>query len=201
METKNQTSEKILVILLKEPFATHTVTSLANALDITRQGLWKTLNKLLVNKMIDIHQIGKTKKSAITISLNWSNPLTEKTLALLLTREALKQERWRLNFAELEKHVSFLSLFGSILHSPKEANDIDILAVVEDKRKFGEIDKIVLKIQLAQTKKIHLIDLKKTEFANELKGQNKAYLEALKKGTVLYGQENFVQFIKKIQAI
>lgn len=200
METENQTSEKVLTALIKEPFSMHTVTSLANALGITRQGLWKTVNKLLVNKMITITQIGKTKKSTFTISLNWSNPLTEKTLSLLLTREALKQERWRVNFSELERNVGFLILFGSILNSPKEAGDIDLLAMVENPKNFGEIDKIILKIQITQIKKIHLIDLTEAEFAEELKKQNKAYLEALKKGTVLYGQENFIKFIRRIQA-
>src|SRR3989338_7822281 len=136
MGTENHTSGKILVTLLKEPFTTHTITSLANELHITRQGLWKALNKLLSAKLISIKKIGKTKKSTVTINLNWSNPITEKTLSLLLTKEALEQERWIINFSELEKNISFLILFGSILHSPKEANDIDLLAIIKNPKKF-----------------------------------------------------------------
>ena len=199
MGTENHTSGKILVTLLKEPFTTHTITSLANELHITRQGLWKALNKLLSAKLISIKKIGKTKKSTVTINLNWSNPITEKTLSLLLTKEALEQERWIINFSELEKNISFLILFGSILHSPKEANDIDLLAIIKNPKKFKEIDKYISKIQISQIKKIHLIDLTETEFVNELKKENKAYLETLKKGTILYGQENFIKFIKKLQ--
>ena len=80
--------------------------------------------------------IGNGKTSAYIVKLNWENILVEKKLALLLSEDAIKQERWRFNFAELEKHVSFLLLFGSILHSPKEARDIDIFAVIDNKKEL-----------------------------------------------------------------
>ena len=103
------------------------------------------------------------------------------------------------NFAELEKHVSFLLLFGSILHSPKEARDIDIFAVIDNKKEFKTIDEIMLKIQGTQPKKIHFIDLTESEFEQELNNRNKAYLDALAKGIILYGQENFIRLIKRLQ--
>ena len=46
MKTENHTADRVLSILLKEPFAMHTATSIAKSLSITRQGIWKTLNKL-----------------------------------------------------------------------------------------------------------------------------------------------------------
>ena len=53
-------------------------------------------------------------------------------------------------------------------------------------------------MQQTQIKKIHAIDLTKKEINNELKNKNKAYIEALKKGAVLFGQEDFIKFIKDI---
>ncbi|MDP3027480.1 MAG: hypothetical protein Q8N63_07255, partial [Nanoarchaeota archaeon] len=92
--------------------------------------------------------------------------------------------------------VDFLILFGSILHSPKEANDIDLINLVSDENFFVKIDKIITDIQITQDKKIHSINLTEEELKHELKNKNKAYIEALKKGVVLFGQENFIKFIE-----
>lgn len=195
MTTENQTRDRVLLCLLKEPYATHTTTSLAEALHRTRQGIWKIISKLKHDKLINIEHIGKAKTSTAMIKLNWECPLTEKTLSLLLTKDALQQQRWRANFAELEKDVEFLILFGSILTTPKDAHDIDILAIVS-KKKFKVVEEKVAKVQVTQLKKLHLIDVTKAEFCNELNKQNKAYLDAIKKGVILFGQENFVECIR-----
>jgi predicted nucleotidyltransferase len=166
METKNNSTEGVLAVLLKEPFLIHTATSVARALSITRQGIWKTLNKLEKNKLINLEPIGSAKTSTAIIHLKWENPVVEKTLSLLLTKEASKQQRWEVNFAELKTNVKFLILFGSILINPKEANDIDILAVV-DRKNFKAVEETTAKIQQTQLKKIHLIDLTEAEFNQE----------------------------------
>ena len=198
MKTENHTADKVLSILLKEPFAMHTATSLAKVLNITRQGIWKTISKLAENNLINLEYVGGAKTSTATMKLNWLNPVTEKTLSLILTKESLKQQRWRVNFAELEKNVKFLVLFGSMLNNQKEANDIDILAVV-NKKKFKAVEEITAKAQQTQIKKIHLVDLTDREFGQELKKTNNAYIDAIKKGVILYGQDNFIQFMRYLQ--
>ncbi len=199
METDNNTSEKIMKILLKEIYLNHTVSSLAQRLVMSRVGIWKILKRLESNKLIILSSIGNGKTSIYTVKLNWDNILVEKKLAFLLSEDAIRQERWRFNFAELEKHVSFLLLFGSILHSPKEARDIDIFVVIDNRKEFKTIEKIMLKIQVTQSKKIHYIDLTENEFEQELNNKNKAYIDALAKGVILYGQENLIKVIKRLQ--
>jgi len=191
-------SYEILKILLKETSKKHTVTSLSKERKISRVGSWKLLQELEKENFIILTSIGPEKTSVQEVSLNWDNLLLEKTLSLLLIEESLKQNKWRYNFKELENNVDFLILFGSILHSPKEANDIDILSLVSNEENFGKINKIVTNIQIAQDKKIHSITLTMKELKNELKSKNKAYVEALKKGVVLFGQDNFIKFIKEI---
>ena len=44
-----------------------------------------------------------------------------------------------------------------------------------------------------------MIDLTEEEFANELKKQNKAYLDAIKKGIVLFGIDDYIKFIKSLK--
>ncbi len=195
MVTERKTSDDVLGIVLKNPFANHTITSIAKQLHKTRQGVWRVLNALEKEGLVLVEQVQKTRTSTALIMLNWKSPITEQTTSLLLTKESIVQERWRVNFEELKPHVEFLILFGSILHSPKEANDIDILAVVQ-KKKFKIVEHIVMSIQKTQEKKIHLIDTTKEEFKKELKKPNETYREILRKGVVLYGQENFTRYIR-----
>ena len=37
------------------------------------------------------------------------------------------------------------------------------------------------------------------EFENELKRKNKAFIDAIKKGIILFGQENFIKFMRGLQ--
>ena len=92
--------------------------------------------------------------------------------------------------------MDFLIIYGSILTSSKEANDIDIISVLSNKKNFIEIEKIVSTAQKTQLKKIHLLNFTETEFKNELKKPNKAFIDAIKKGVVLFGQERFIKFIR-----
>lgn len=198
MVTKDKIPQRIIVILLKDFSSTHTVSSLAKSLKISRVGVWKVLKKLEAEKLIIIYPAGKGKTSTFILKLNWENILLDKTLALYLTKDALKQKRWRANFTELEIEVDFLILYGSILHDLKEASDIDILSVSK-KKKLGKISDIIMKIQKIQFKKIHALNFTHTEFKDELKRKNKAMIDAIKKGTILFGQENFIEFMKDIQ--
>ncbi len=197
METIKNTSQKIVTILLKD-ISSHTATSLSKELKMSRWGIWKVIKKLEKDELVILDQIGAGKTSVQKIKLNWDNALIEKILAFSLTQEALKYKRWRYNFADLEKEVDFLILYGSILHSPGEAKDIDIMGVAKEK-KLIKIENITLKIQEIQAKKIHSINLTQKEFKQELEKPNKVYLDAIKKGVILFGQEKFIKFIKGLQ--
>ena len=85
------------------------------------------------------------------------------------------------------------------MHSPKEGGDIDIIGVAPNEKKLAKFSDKILKAQETQAKKIHSINLTQKEFKQELKRPNKAYAEAVKKGVILFGQENFIKFIKGLQ--
>lgn len=189
---------RILKTLLKDLAIKPTITLLSGELGISRVGLWKVLKKLEVEKLITLSQVGTGKTSTYTVNLNWENPILEKILSLSLTENAMKNQRWISNFAELEDHVDFLIIYGSILHSPREANDLDIMAVV-DKQSFKQVNEIINKIQKTQEKKIHLIDLTEMELKKELINKNKAYIDAIKKGVILFGQDNLIKFIENLK--
>lgn len=189
---------KILKILLKDFTIKPTVTSLAKETGISRVGAWKVLKKMQSEKIVALSPLGTGKTSAYNIFLNWDNPLVEKTLALALTEDALKNQRWINNFAELEDKVDFLIIYGSVLYSQKEANDIDILGVVSNRKNFTKIEETVAKIQKTQYKKIHALNFTQAEFRHELEKPNKAFIDAIKNGVALFGQENFIKFARGV---
>lgn len=190
-----ETREKILSHLLRENG--QTATQLAEQLKISRQATWKLLKKSIEQEIILAKQISNKQKSVKIISLNFKNKLLKKTLSLILTKEAIEHERWIQNFAKLEKLTNFVLLFGSILTNSKQANDIDLLIIPKNKN-FKEIEQEILEIQKVQPKKIHAIQLTNKEFHKEIKNRNKAYLDAIKKGVVLFGQDNFIKQMEKL---
>jgi len=190
-----ETKKKIMLVLLKDFNSRHTVSSIAKSLGLSRTGAWKIVKKLEAEEYILSEAVGAGKTAVSLISINWENPLVEKALSFYLAEESVKQRRWRTNFAELEKEVEFLILYGSILSGSKNAKDIDILAIVK-KGKFVKIQKIIDKIQKTESKKIHMIDFTPSEFRKELRNNNKAFINALNNGVILFGQERFVCFMK-----
>lgn len=197
MATRDLTAKKVMLHVLKDFSSTQTITTLAKRLSLSRVGVWKILKKLESDKYILLKAMGTGKTSTSLITLNWGNPLVEKTLSLYLTEEALKQRRWQLNFVELEKVTEFVILYGSILLFPQQANDIDILGVAS-KKNLVKIQTVIDKVQKTQSKKIHSINFTENEFKIELERQNMAFIDTIRKGVILSGQENFVKFMKEI---
>jgi len=190
---------EILKILLKQFTFKWTITSLGEETNLSRVGIWKALKKLEYEKLIVLSSIGKRKTSTFIISLNWENPLLEKQLSLILTEEALNNKRWIKNFETLKDIVDFLILYGSILYSPREANDIDLAGVVSGEYSFQKIEEALQKIQKTQSKKIHLENFTKKEFGKEIKKPNKIFIDAIKKGVILFGQEEFIKFVRDLK--
>lgn len=192
---KNKTSQELLKVLFKQFTIKWTITLLAKELNLSRVGVWKSLKQLNSERLIFLSPIGEGKTSVFNITLNWENPILEKSLSLALTEEASKYPKWLNDFKQLESKLDFLILYGSTLHSPKEANDIDLLGVVSNKKNFLGIEESLGKIQKTQLKKIHLENFTKEEFKEEIK-TNKIFLDAIKKGIVLFGQDKFIKFVR-----
>lgn len=193
------TKDKILIVLLKQFSIDWTISSLASEINLSRVGTWKVLKKLEQDKFVILKSIGQGKTNVMSIKLNWENLVLEKKLSLILAEESLKYQRWLNNFEELRNITYFTLIYGSILHSPKEANDIDILEVISNKKEFIKIEKVIQRVQKTQIKKIHSESFTKEEFRIEIKKPNKIFIDAIKKGVILFEQENFVKFIREVQ--
>ncbi len=199
MEIINLTTQKILTLIIRNVSKAPTLAMLAESLKMTHVGIWKAVKKLEAGEMVKLKQIGNKKNSIYEVHLNWENPLLEKTLILALEHEATSQRRWAVNFAELKELANFVILYGSILHSPQKANDVDIMGVISKKNNFSKFERIVMNIQKTQLKKIHAITFSPGGLNGELNRPNIAFINAIKEGVILFGQDKFVAFLREFK--
>lgn len=195
---RENTKKGILLFLLKDFLNRHTVTSIADAIGVSRVGAWKSLKEMKSEKLVTLSPAGTGKTSTFTVALNWDNVLTQKNIETCLIEEALENQRWRSNFELLGQKVLFLIIYGSILHSPREANDIDIMCVVARKSAFKDVEKVLNNLQKTQLKHMHSLNFTEDEFRSELRKQNPVFIDAIRKGVVLFGQESFISFMKGV---
>lgn len=203
METiisKMETIEMRIALLLLKDFSTlHTITSIGKELGMTRSGIWKVLMKLKKEGYITLETT--EEKSLLIPKLNLKNELLGKYLDFALSKEAKEHERWIFNFAEVKGHVSFFILYGSVLKSYTKAKDIDVIGIIPDGKSFKKLHESLDKIQKSESKRIHSINFTELEFREELLKPNKAFIEAVSKGIVLFGQEQYIRFMKKLHGV
>jgi len=199
MVTINDVGRKVLLIICKDFSRMYSITYLSREVNMSRVGMWKVIKNLKEEKLITLTPLSKGKTSASVIRLNWDNILLKKVLELYLTEESEQNRRWKFNFSELEKITRFSILYGSILKSTEKANDIDIVNIVK-RKDFIKMQNTIDKAQKSQIKKIHDVNFTSEEFRHELIKGNRAFIDALKKGVILFGQENFVKFIEQLHA-
>lgn len=199
MDFTAHTTQRILTSILRHVSGSPTIATLAEIIGMTHVGVWKALKKLEADNMLTLKRIGNKKNNPYTVNLKWDNPLVEKTLALVLEHEAAEQRRWIINFAALKEKVDFLILYGSMLISSKKANDIDLLSVVSKKGNVLDIERIIIDVQKTQIKPIHNIICAPAGLKEELKKTNIAFINAVKEGVVLFGQDKFVVFMKRVR--
>ena len=196
METITPYQMRIALLLLKDFSTMHTITSIGKGLGMTRSGIWKVLAKLKKENYITLETT--EEKSLLIPKLNLRNELLEKYLNFALSKEAKEHERWIFNFTEAKEHVSFFILYGSVLKSYAKAKDLDVIGIIPDRKSFKKLHESLDKIQKSESKRIHTINFTESEFREELLKPNKAFVEAVKKGVVLFGQEEFIKFMKKL---
>ena len=197
METIVPYHTRIALLLLRDFSTMHTISSIGKEVGMTRSGTWKVLKRLEHEKYIIMKSTGK-KTSLVVPKLNLKNDLLDKYISLGLSREAMDSERWIFNFKDVKEHVSFFILYGSVLKSYAKAKDIDVIGIIPDRKSFKKLHESLDKIQKSESKRIHSINFTQSEFREELLKPNKAFIDAVKEGVVLFGQEEFIKFMKKL---
>lgn len=191
-KTSLKKEQEIISILFKDMLAIYNSRSISKEAEITHAGAFKILKRLEKRGIVIPRPIGK----AITYTLNFTNPITQKEIELALIVEAQQHQQWIYEFKKLESKVEFAILFGSVLFDEKKARDIDIL-VVAKKEDFHEVRAIIKERNEVRSKKIHLIPQSPEDFKHDIDSKNKAMMQIIKKGIVLFGHENIRKYLTR----
>ncbi len=183
----------ILKLLFKDFSRPYNSRSISKIVGITPAGAFKILKGLEKRRIVKPQRIGK----AIIYSLNLNNPLARREVEMVLTIEAEKIRHWAAEFRILEDKALFAVLFGSVLKNEREAKDIDLL-LVAGKAKKREIDQILEIKKKVLPKPLHLLFQTPDDFINDIRTKNKASLEILRTGVVLFGQEKIDRLMEGI---
>lgn len=175
--------QEIMKLLFKDFLSYYNSRSMSKIIGISHAGAFKILKRLEEKEFV----IGKRIGKAVVYSLNFRNPVLCKEIESILTIEAQNYRRWIEEFRKLENKIDFVILFGSIMRDEKSARDIDIL-VVADKENYSEVRKIINERNQISNRKIHLIFQSSEEFKKDVLDRNKAIIDIIKTGIVLFGQ-------------
>ncbi len=184
--------QEIIKLLFKDFLTDYNSRNISKLIDISHAGAFKILKKLENRSIVKSKRIG----NSVIYSLNLDNPITNKEIELALLLEAHMFRRWIEEFKELDEKAKFVILFGSIIRNEKKADDIDIL-IVADKEKFKEIKEIIENRQKFLIKKFHPLIQDIEDFKHDITNKNKAIIETLRTGIVLFGQEELRKVMKK----
>jgi len=183
--------EKIIRTLFKNFLVEYNSRSLSKTIGITHAGTFKILKKLEKENIVKSRKIGK----AVVYSLNMENSRTITEIELSLIVESENYNRWIEEFKKLKDKSKFVILFGSIVKNLKEAKDIDILIVTE-KNKLEESQQIISERSKLSYKKIHPLTQTLRDFNNDVSNKNKAIIEIMRTGIVLYGHREVVKILR-----
>ena len=171
----------------------YSINELGKKLSLSPRGIYKILKKLEKLNII----IPEKLSNAIYYKLNLNNELAIKLAEFVLTDNELNSYAKVLldDFKQLKEITFGCILFGSVLRKGREANDIDILFIIE-KDKFKELNNKLEKIQDLKPKKINPIMQTKDDLAKNIMKNDEVILEIIKNGAILWGSEAVIEAIK-----
>lgn len=194
MITLTPTENKVLLTLFKDFSKNYNANSLSRPVEITPRGALKILKHLKKLNLVVSRPFGK----AMFYKVNLEDYYAFRTVETLLISEAReKAPRWLSEFQELFKHTEIVIIFGSIVRQPKEANDVDVLLVFQQK-KVKEIKAFILEKNRILLKPIHPIMQLPEDLKTNLKKKDPVVLNALKQGYVLHGYDKLMERVKNV---
>ncbi len=196
MTLLTEKEREILLILFKDFTAFYNANSISKVLGISHVGAQKIFKRLLKENLIKDQRIGKS----IIYKLRLEDDYARKLISFLLADEAnSKFKRWKEEFKVLFKEGRIMMLFGSAIKNYEKARDIDIMLII-DKKDYKDVKKIINEKQGILPKEIHSIEMTEEDLVSNIKKRQKAIMDAIKNGIILYGQDKYVGVIKNVSS-
>lgn len=180
--------------LFKSPEIEYNANSMAKLMGISRMGSLKIARRLEKENIIKSKELGKAK----FYRLNLDNDYVRQYVKFLLKREAEQAHPYVKAWIEDIKKVKSADaaiLFGSILKKHKDANDIDVLFMI-NKKNYTKVKKEIDEINSISMKRIHTMYQTKESMKKNIKKGDKPLLSAVK-GIVVFGEDKIINLIRK----
>lgn len=195
---KDITNNEMQIILgiFKSPEQEYNANSLSKIIKISPMGTLKILKRLEKEEILIPKELGK----AVFYSINFKNPYSKEYINFLLKREAnnypnVETKIWIQEIRQKIKSADITILFGSVLRNGKEAKDIDVVFVT-DQKKLEKLKKEIENVNILHNKKIHPTFQSENDFKNNIKELDKPLLSALK-GIVVFGEEKLIEVLER----
>ncbi|MCK5283891.1 MAG: hypothetical protein KAK00_10925 [Nanoarchaeota archaeon] len=193
---KDITENEMVFVLstLKSPELEYNANSIAKHMGISSMGALKIAKRLEKENILVSKELGKAK----FYKLNFSSDYARQYAKFLLKREAEQSQPYvKVWISEIKKIKSADAaiLFGSVLRSQKQANDIDVL-LITDKKRYSKLKNEVKDINLINMKRLHPMYQTKGDIKRNVKKGDKPLLNAIK-GTVVFGEDLIIKLLEK----
>ncbi len=194
MRNKEKNEMLFIMSILKSPEIEYNANNLAKHLGLSAMGVLKIARRMVKQNILVSRQVGK----AIIYKINLKNEYTQHYINFLLKKEVeqtLPYVKVWINEIKKIKNSDLAILFGSVLKKQKEAKDIDVLFVTENK-KFQMLKKEIEEINKLNPKKIHPIYQSKEDLEKNIKKHDNVILNSIK-GIVVFGEDIFIEILAK----
>ncbi|HIH31552.1 TPA: hypothetical protein HA235_02485 [Candidatus Woesearchaeota archaeon] len=190
MLTKNE--KNVIKTLLFSFQDEYSINEIARRCNLAPNGAFKILRKLEQEKIIKLKKIANIN----AYSLDFDNLKTKSICELALIEEPSTKIKNRLeDLKELQKITEAGIIFGSYITKKKNPGDIDLFFVLKEDN-FKKYKEETRKIYPAMPLKVQDIIQTKEDLTENILKNDKAVIEILQKGFVLWGQDKLMEIIK-----
>ena len=196
MVSLTENEARTIEFLIRNFHIDYNINQLAKELHLSPGGIFKILKKLEEQNFLLERRLGNNV--FYKINYNSSDALDACKFALTEKKTTPYIKVLMKDLDRLRKKTSMAILFGSVLDREKEARDIDILLVFK-KKNLNDVENLINELNKIRTKKIHAIYQTEYDLIENIKKQDNAILDEIKKGIILWGRETLVEAIKNGQ--
>jgi DNA-binding Lrp family transcriptional regulator len=197
MVSLTENEARTIEFLIRNFSKEYNINQLAKELNISPGGMFKILKKLKTQGFLTEKKLGNN--IFYKINYNSQDALDTCTFSLTEKRTTPYIRAWMKDLEKLKPKTKLAILFGSILKKDRKARDIDILLVF-DKRNLKDVENLIDRINRIKSKKIHAIYQTREDLLKNIKKRDKAILEEVRTGVILWGRNFLVEVIKNGQS-
>jgi len=186
---------KVLRLLFAAIDEDYSINGIARICNLTPNGAAKILKKLEKEGVLRVKSIANIKSYRI----DFENQKTPAVLELSMIAEVKGRLKNRLeDLEELRGLTKACIAFGSYINPDKEPKDLDLLFIL-DKEVYKQYKKKTDSLRQILPVKLHDVTQTEEDMESNIRKKDKIIIEALRTGTILWGQKIIIELMQKCQ--